>query len=161
MSPDLLTLDDYLSEYAPLLGEQANRQTQPLHIPGQHDHLKCQDLLRLPFDAQRHVITAGVRQLDRQNSLIVVGEMGVGKAQPLDSHVLTPGGFVEMKDIQVGSTVCTPDGTTAAVIGVYPQGVKDVYEITFSDESTVRCCDDHLWAVNTPQRKQIAFSNVR
>jgi hypothetical protein len=35
------------------------------------------------------------------------------------------------------------------VLGVYPQGVKEVNEVTFRDGSKTRCCDDHLWFTAT------------
>jgi hypothetical protein len=38
------------------------------------------------------------------------------------------------------------------VIGVFPQVERDIYRVTFSDESSTECCDEHLWAVNTPLR---------
>lgn len=72
---------------------------------------------------------------------------GAGKAQPLHSVVYTPTGPVCMGDIQTGDTVCTIDGKHTKVIGVYPQGVKNRYEITFQDGRTVECCDEHLWWV--------------
>lgn len=80
-------------------------------------------------------------------------EMGTGKALPLDTLVLTPIGWVSMGDIQVGDFVMGKSGFPVKVIGVYPQGVRDVYEITFSDGAKAQCSEDHLWEVNTPLRK--------
>lgn len=74
---------------------------------------------------------------------------GVGKAQPLYSKVLTPHGFVNMGDIHIGDTVISGEGRNSKVIGVYPQGVKKIYEIIFDDGSKVRCSDKHLWKVQT------------
>ena len=39
------------------------------------------------------------------------------------------------------------DGKPHPVIGVYPQGEKDIYRVTFTDKTTVECCDEHLWTV--------------
>lgn len=72
-----------------------------------------------------------------------------GKALPLDEDVLTPDGFVKMRDITVGSKVISGNGTVCNVIGVYPQGKKDVYRINFSDGTSVECCKEHLWKVQT------------
>ena len=74
---------------------------------------------------------------------------GVGKAQPLYSKVLTPHGFVNMGDIHIGDIVISGEGRSSTVIGVYPQGIKKIYEITFDDGSKVRCSDEHLWKVQT------------
>ena len=74
---------------------------------------------------------------------------GTAKAQPLYSKVLTPSGFVRMGDISVGDTVIAGNGNYSKVIGVYPQGIKPVYEVTFDDGSKCRCSDEHLWKVQT------------
>lgn len=84
------------------------------------------------------------------------GYAGTGKAQPLHSLIATPTGFVSMGDIKVGSKVCTPEGT-ANVIGVYPQGIKSIYRIWFSDGNCVECCDDHLWKVIDRRRSSNLF----
>src|SRR5205823_12554188 len=70
-----------------------------------------------------------------------------GAAQPYDSAVLTPRGWIPMGDIRVGDEVTGPDGKPRAVLGVYPQGEKDIYRLTFSSGTTVECCEDHFWQV--------------
>ena len=71
-------LDDYLGTYGPLLGKQAERSLSPLHVPG-NDALPKLDLIRTPFEAQSHVIEAARKALNRQKSILLVGEMGTGK----------------------------------------------------------------------------------
>jgi type IV secretory pathway VirB4 component len=78
---------------------------------------------------------------------LVTGETGSGKAQPLDAKVLTPTGWRLMGDLKVGDLVTCPDGGTAPIVGVYPQGDRAIYRITFEDGRTSECCDDHLWKV--------------
>jgi recombination protein RecA len=75
------------------------------------------------------------------------GPESSGKAQPLTSKVLTPKGFVTMGSLEVGSIVCTPDGQNSTVVGIFEQGVQDVYEVIFDDKSSTRCTLDHLWYV--------------
>jgi hypothetical protein len=84
---------------------------------------------------------------------VLADDMGLGKAQPLDARVLTPDGWKRMGDIRVGDAVVTAKGGTSKVVGVYPQGEKDVYRVRFSDGSTTECCEEHLWLVNTPLRR--------
>lgn len=72
-----------------------------------------------------------------------------GKAQPLDCAILTPSGWQTMGDMKIGSQVTTPSGDTATVIAVHPQGVKDIFEITFKDGRKTRCCKEHLWKVQS------------
>lgn len=78
-SGKIKTLENYLIEYGPLLGKQAERSLDPLHLPGQHS-LPEMDLLRSPFEAQKHVIEAARKALQRQKSILLVGEMGSGKS---------------------------------------------------------------------------------
>ncbi|MEV8019268.1 helicase-related protein [Streptomyces sp. NPDC086554] len=80
---------------------------------------------------------------------LLQGEVGSGKAQPLDSLVLTPDGFRPMGDIREGESVVVPSGEIAVVEGVFPQGERDVWRMTLSDDSSVECDDEHLWIVGT------------
>ena len=86
---------------------------------------------------------------DKLDILSISMPPGTGKAQPLYSKVLTPKGFVLMKDIKVGDEVLSGTGKVSKVLGVYPQGIKSIYEIIFDDGSKCRCCDEHLWTVQT------------
>lgn len=79
----------------------------------------------------------------------ITGKAGCGKAEPLDAIVYTPSGPKIMGDININDMVSTPDGGHAKVIGVYPQGTKEIYRVTFSDGSSVECCDEHLWHTKT------------
>ena len=49
-----------------------------------------------------------------------------------------------MGDVTLDTKVFGCDGKLHPVTGIYPQGVKDVYEITFSDGTTARCGLEHL-----------------
>lgn len=102
-----------------------------------------------PWQDQR----SDVRFCLRHQRAGIFHEMGVGKAQPLDAQVLTPTGWTRMGDIQVGDLVVGRDGRAWPVTGVFPQGEKDIFRVTFRDGSSTECCDDHLWLVETPLRK--------
>ncbi|WP_030611600.1 helicase-related protein [Streptomyces fulvoviolaceus] len=80
---------------------------------------------------------------------LLQGEVGSGKAQPLDSLVLTPAGFRRMGDMRVGDEIVVPDGEIALIDGVFPQGERDVWRLELSDGSSVECDDEHLWIVGT------------
>ena len=80
-------------------------------------------------------------------------EVGVGKAQPLSAKILTPKGWVLMAEIKKGDFVISVDGTPTMVTGVYPQGEKEIFNITFSDGSSTECCGEHLWAVQEGHRR--------
>jgi chaperonin GroEL len=68
--------------------------------------------------------------------------------QPLYSKVLTPSGFVQMKDVSVGMKISGTNGTTQTVLGVYPKGLKEIYEVEFENKGVVECCEDHIWSVS-------------
>lgn len=90
---------------------------------------------------------------------------GAGKAQPMYSKILTPNGFVYMKDLKIGTKVIAGNGEIANVIGVYPQGKRKIYEITLDDGSKCRCSDNHLWKTRTKYKNNceivIEFEYVR
>ena len=79
-------------------------------------------------------------------------DMGLGKAQPLDAKLLTKKGWMLMADVKVGDKIYGSKGKLVKFSGVFPQGEKDIYKVTFSDKSSTECCLDHLWTVNTPLR---------
>ena len=87
------------------------------------------------------------------------GILAAGKEQPLDSQVLTPNGFIKMRDIKVGSKVVTPFDGVANVTAIFPQGIKDVYEFVLSDGRKCECGLEHLWTVFTEYPKLVCPQN--
>ncbi len=85
-----------------------------------------------------------------KNNPVLIGEPGVGKAQPLDARIKTPSGWITMGAIKVGDVVTTPDGGSARVVGVFPQGKKQIYRVHFKDGRWADACDEHLWKVYGP-----------
>lgn len=77
-----------------------------------------------------------------------------GKAQALDSKVLTPFGWRDMGSLKVGSYVLNPEGEQQQVIAIHPQGEKDLYKVKFSDGSETKCTGDHLWKVRKAKKKR-------
>jgi phosphate starvation-inducible PhoH-like protein len=72
-----------------------------------------------------------------------------GRAQPVATPVLTPDGFRPIGSLTIGDLVIGSDGKPTPVIGVYPQGEKDIYRLTAQDGASTLCSGDHLWAVAT------------
>ncbi|MTK04303.1 phosphate starvation-inducible protein PhoH [Micromonospora sp. CP22] len=77
-----------------------------------------------------------------------------GRAQPYDARVLTPEGFKPFGSLRVGDLVIGSDGMPTPVIGIYPQGPKQVYRVTTQDGASTRCCGEHLWTVATPEDRR-------
>jgi phosphate starvation-inducible PhoH-like protein len=77
-----------------------------------------------------------------------------GRAQPRFTNVLTPDGWRPIGDLQVGDLVIGSNGEPTPVLGVYPQGEKDIYRVSAQDGSWTLCCGEHLWTVRTASDKR-------
>ena len=96
------------------------------------------------------IIQALQRLIDDEIDILTLScAPGIGKAQPLNSHVLTPRGFRNMGDLKIGDEVISGENRVSKVIGIFPQGVKPVYEVEFDDGSKCKCTDEHLWKCQT------------
>jgi ATP-dependent DNA helicase RecG len=131
--------------------QETGQHGQPLQTDGD---LTKRLLASLPFQptaAQSRVMAEIGADLARSKPMhrLLQGEVGSGKAQPIESLVLTPSGFKRMAEIEVGDEVVNPTGEITIVTGLFPQGRRDVWRVLFSDGSSVECDDEHLWAVNT------------
>lgn len=105
------------------------------------------------FNYQKH----GINCILQTGDGFLIGDVpGLGKAEIVDNKVFTPFGRKRIGDIVVGDKVIGSDGLSHNVIGVYPQGIKPVYKVTFSDGYSIECSDEHLWSVferqNTPKK---------
>jgi phosphate starvation-inducible protein PhoH and related proteins len=72
-----------------------------------------------------------------------------GRAQPVDTPVLTPEGYQPIGELEVGDLVVGSDGLPTPVLGVFPQGRKPVYRVTTQDGGSTLACGEHLWFVRT------------
>ncbi len=72
-----------------------------------------------------------------------------GKCLPNSELVVTPNGYKPMGEIKVNDLVASPKGKFVKVLGVYPQGRKEIYRITFDDKKYVDASLDHLWSVKS------------
>ena len=70
-----------------------------------------------------------------------------GKAEHVNNILYTPTGKKRIGDIKVGDKVIGSNGQSINVVGVYPQGIKKMCNITFSDGHSIKVCEDHLWNV--------------
>ncbi|ROQ98075.1 phosphate starvation-inducible PhoH-like protein [Streptomyces sp. 2132.2] len=77
-----------------------------------------------------------------------------GRSQPIFTNVLTPDGWRPIGDLRVGDLVVGSNGEPTPVLGVYPQGEKDIYRVTSQDGSWTLACGEHLWTVRTRDDKR-------
>jgi hypothetical protein len=81
-------------------------------------------------------------------SSVVVGPIRFGKALEVNTPVLTPTGYKQMGKLRIGDAVIGKNGRPTTVNGVFPQGQKAAFRVTFSDGASTVCCDEHLWQVS-------------
>jgi len=112
---------------------------------------KIDPYLRPLYDALYEMIDA--EQIGRmmERGTIEVAPLAYmrGRAQPFDSQVLTPDGFRPIGSLRVGDLVVGANGLPTPVLGVYPQGRKEVFRVQTQDGASTLCCAEHLWAVTT------------
>jgi hypothetical protein len=102
--------------------------------------------------------------IDEGTYIMLLGKSGTSKAQPLDADIITPTGIVKMRDLKVGDLVSTPDGYSAKVTGIFPQGKKKIYRVKFSDGTYIDCADEHLHTVYSMGKRAItgrAYKKVK
>jgi replicative DNA helicase len=109
------------------------------------------------FERQEHItgIATGFEKLDQATAglqdadfIIIAGRPSMGKAQPLDARIKTRTGWKRMGELRLGDELASVDGRPSRVSGIYPQGLRQVYRVTFSDGRSTECCAEHLWRVH-------------
>jgi hypothetical protein len=109
-----------------------------------------QGSVMLPYEGSgllRGYQQADLAFLKHRRGTLLTYEMRLGKQQPVDTAVLTPQGWRKIGDLRVGDFVVGSAGKPARVCGVFPQGVKPSYRVTFSDGTSVEAGPEHLWTV--------------
>lgn len=108
--------------------------------PQTFDDVSEQDSIKVVLENQ-------IKNNNLKHAYLFCGGAGTGKAQPLDSLVLTPTGYVRMGDVKVGDIVIDGLGNKTVITDIFPQGIKPVYKVIFSDRTSVLCSSEHLWKV--------------
>ena len=72
---------------------------------------------------------------------------GTGKALPDSLIIPTPNGNKKVKDICLGDYLFDKNGKPTRVVGIFPQGIKQIWNVKFKDGRIAKCCKDHLWTV--------------
>ena len=93
--------------------------------------------------------TIQIQGMNLDDTVNGVGANGVGKAAPLHSKIKTPTGWTTMGAIKSGDVISTPDGGTAQVTSLHPQGSISVYRLTFADGRSCEASGKHLWSISS------------
>jgi phosphate starvation-inducible protein PhoH and related proteins len=117
---------------------------------------KVDPYLRPLYDALYDMLDADRLAAYMEKGTIEVAPLAFmrGRAQPVDAQVLTPSGFRAICSLEVGDLVIGLDGRPTAVLGVYPQGRKEMFQLRGQDGASTWCCDEHLWFVTTPDDRR-------
>lgn len=112
------------------------------------------------YELQR-ALRAVAFQLDKNPNkpimtLLLTGSTGTGKS--LLNSILIPSpisetGYIRIGDIKVGDYVYDRKGRPTKVLGVFPQGPREVFEIKFTDGRTISADGEHLFSYYTAKQK--------
>lgn len=98
----------------------------------------------------------------RGDLVVWAGRPSMGKMQGLEDLVVTPGGFARIGDVRRRDLVAGLDGKFHSVEGVFPQGKKAVFRLSFSDGTSARGGEEHLWFTSTrSERKRGLLGSVK
>lgn len=87
---------------------------------------------------------------------VLLSQAGSGKGLPVTSKILTKNGFIMLKDLKLYDKVISPvDGKEYPVTGIYNRGYRHVNKITFTNHTSIKCDDDHLWDIQTENMRRI------
>jgi phosphate starvation-inducible PhoH-like protein len=112
---------------------------------------KIDPYLRPLYDALYDMMDPELIPKLMASGVIEVAPLGYmrGRAQPVHTKVLTPNGFHPIGELRVGDSVIGSDGYPTEVLGIYPQGFKEIYRVYTQDGSSTLASGDHLWSVYT------------
>lgn len=98
-------------------------------------------------DSQAAAVTS------EEDKILLRASAGSGKALKNGTKVLTNQGWKNIENLVIGEQVAGQDGKFHSVKGIYPQGLKQVYKIIFSDDNIIECSGDHLWTYQTKNQR--------
>ena len=117
---------------------------------GLMNELKSSKFIGTPLEHQEVAISWLTKLYKSELPGAILGDdMGLGKALFEDTLVKVPNGWEMIKNLKINDTVIGRDGKHTKVTGVFPQGVRESYKITFDDGRTAIADKDHLWQVHS------------
>lgn len=77
----------------------------------------------------------------------IVGARSVGKDELSTNKLMTDKGLKEIGKLEIGDKVLNSKGEFTDLIGIYPQGEKELCRVWFNNSTYVDCSKTHLWTV--------------
>lgn len=158
-------LGRHIDESSPMVdarladGSRVNAIIPPLALNGPvitirkfpKDRLTANDLIRWGSASPRMMQFLEACVKGRMNT-IVSGGTGSGKQSPVQVPIYAysnDGKLIKkpLGEVKVGDKVVTRNGIAATVTGIYPQGVKQVWEVELKDGRIAEAGDGHQWTV--------------
>jgi hypothetical protein len=109
----------------------------------QFSHVEFEDCV-VPRDDEQQMAWAALAKND--NGILNLG-CGKGKALAHGQPVLTARGYAPIEEVTTYDLVAGTDGRFHKVLGVFPQGMRDIYRVSFTDGTHLDCDADHLWTL--------------
>lgn len=103
-----------------------------------------------PLTPEQEIIRDGFR---RKEDMVIAAGAGTGKALRDDQLVQTPNGPVPIASLRVGDEVIGSNGLPTRVTGVFPQGVRQLFEVVTCDGVSIIADGDHRWKVTVEAEK--------
>lgn len=98
-------------------------------------------------DVQSAAITALLEDPDNAPNIIVSAPTSAGKALADYEPVLTDSGWKPIGKLCADDKVYGSDGKPHNILGIFPQGEKELYRVTLADGRFIDCSADHIWRV--------------
>lgn len=79
---------------------------------------------------------------------ILAARPKMGKALRCDEPILTPMGWRRNDELHIGDALASVDGEESFVDGIFPQGIRPMFTVEFSDGRTIESDGQHLWLIH-------------
>lgn len=114
------------------------------------------DATRYAEEGIKSGVTSGLTRLDnvtngwqKSDLIILAGRPSMGKEISNESLICTPNGFVRIDKLKIGDEVIGSNGKSCNIVGVFPQGEKDIYRVHFDDNTFIDSGLEHQWEVTS------------
>ena len=92
-------------------------------------------------------------------NVALLGEAGSGKALTNDTLIPTVNGPKEMGSLTTSDQVFAPDGKPVKILGIYPQGKREIWRVAFNDGTWLDCDGSHLFSI-LPEADDMTVKSV-